>query len=130
MDESKMYQVQRDVACEHAENHTEERIHMPVLFKSKTAKKRFFRFITKVAILIALSALSLWAAWIVSLWAVPAPYRYRGYQAYGGEWILIACTFLATFFGARKLIKTIRKKVRTRGWNGLRVGKPKTKSIS
>ena len=40
-------------------------------------------------LLVAL-VLALLVAWLVSLWATPAAYAERGYQAVGGEWILIA----------------------------------------
>jgi len=36
------------------------------------------------------AALTILAAWLVALWAIPAAYAERGYAAAGGEWILIA----------------------------------------
>lgn len=40
-------------------------------------------------VLLAL-VLALLVAWLVALWAIPAAYAERGYQAVGGEWMLVA----------------------------------------
>ena len=66
-----------------------------IAFLRKRVNVRFFRQIAEVAFHLLLSALG---AVAVALWAIPAAYAERGYSAVGGEWLLVAVTFIAVFW--------------------------------
>ena len=57
--------------------------------------------------------LALLVAWLVALWAIPAAYAERGYQAVGGEWMLVAAVG-----GAIYLTLAPQAKVRRGGAQG------------
>lgn len=54
--------------------------------------------------------LSIFFAWLVSLWALPAAYDQRGYFAVGGEWILIIATFGATYWTVSVHLRRLKSK--------------------
>ena len=64
----------------------------------KLSTERLRRKATQLILLIGEILLACLPAWLVSLWALPYAYRFRGYQAVGGEWILIIGVALLAFF--------------------------------
>lgn len=61
-------------------------------------KGRFARFLYILARILIRAAIAGAASWWVRWWAVPAAYTERGYKAVGGEWVLIAFTFIFVFW--------------------------------
>lgn len=61
-------------------------------------KDKLTRFLWILARLAIRSAIAGAASWWVRWWAVPAAYTERGYKAVGGEWVLIAFTFIFVFW--------------------------------
>lgn len=54
------------------------------------------------------AALTILAAGLVALWAIPAAYAERGYQAVGGEWVLIAAAGVGVHMALRPRPKARR----------------------
>ncbi len=63
--------------------------------KHRRVNARLVRCIAEFAFHLLLAFLG---AFAVASWAVPAAYAERGYSAVGGEWLLVAVTFIAVFW--------------------------------
>ncbi len=58
--------------------------------KKQTGIKRKVKVLIGYLILFGMKVIpAVCAGWLVSLWAIPAAYQQRGYEAIGGEWALI-----------------------------------------
>jgi hypothetical protein len=63
--------------------------------KAKCYMAHFIAFIIEVAI-------GAFCGWLMSLWALPYAYNFRGYDAVGSEWILILGLGYLGYYIARK----------------------------
>lgn len=66
----------------------------------------------KVALMVIKLFISYSAAYFVSLWAIPAAYNERGYEAYGGEYLLILAAFVTAYKATSLFFKNFRRKKR------------------
>ena len=107
MNDCKVYQMPISVANQHSKKNTQRRVHMPKMHAAKALK--FQRTIAKAIQFFIKIAVSVIAAWLTSLWAIPAAYAERGYYAVGGEWILILAAFGFTYWAITKYTIPKRK---------------------
>lgn len=115
MNGSKTYKVRgvsADMERQHNEKGSKGWVSLPKMFKRK--KRKIQRAIGRVVVFMFEILISLIPAGIVSLWAMPAAYRYRGYFAVGGEWILVLLVFGISFVGISDLFDGWVEKERSR----------------
>jgi hypothetical protein len=101
-----------DMASQYSKSNSKGRLHMPKVYSTKIhqlkkAVARTAAFLVTVSIKIGISIFS---AWLVSLWALPAAYAQRGYFAVGGEWILIIAAFGATYWAITVQFRKLKSK--------------------
>lgn len=74
-------------------------------------KKQLYRFLkafVKAAMFFALELLySLSVTYFFGKWAVAYAYAERGYEAFGGEYLLILLCFITSFYAIRKLFEYV-----------------------
>lgn len=79
-------------------------------------KKQLYRFLksfVEAAIVLALQLFfSLSFTCFVGKWAIIYAYTERGYEACGGEYLLVLLCFITSFYGIRKVFKYYRRKNR------------------
>ena len=77
--------------------------------KAKYYMAHFIAFIIEVAI-------GAVCAWLMSLWALPYVYNFRGYDAFGSEWILILGSgYLAHYFTRKGIVHIMSLKKDVKG---------------
>lgn len=64
----------------------------------------------RVVLLVIKIFFSYSVAYFVSLWAIKAAYEQRGYEAYGGEYILILAAFVIAYETLSLFFKNFRRK--------------------
>jgi hypothetical protein len=79
-----------------------------MLDKEMSLKEFTLRFFIIAGIALAKSAFSFFVAWLNSLWLVPMAFAERGYEAAGGEWILIIASGIITYYGLTQLVNAFR----------------------
>lgn len=109
MNGCKVYQMPVGLADQHIKSNSKGRVHMPVLFPKK---RQLQRAIARTILFLIKTAISTFAAWLISLWAIPAAYAERGYSAIGGEWILIIATFSLTYWAITARLRRMINKAR------------------
>lgn len=73
-------------------------------------KKEFIKVVGEYAMLLALELFySLSVTYFVGKWAIAYAYAERGYKAYGCEYLLIALTFVGSFYTISKFFKNFRR---------------------
>lgn len=80
--------------------------------KSERTKKKNRRISREVRLMVFKTIMSLVPAGFIAFLTIPAAYRYRGYSAIGGEWLLIILTFAFSFNIISNYIKEIIRKER------------------
>lgn len=112
MNGCKVYQMPTDLANQYSKSNSKRRLHMSQMHSTKI--RRIKKSAVKAAILLITVSikivLSIFFAWLVSLWALPAAYDQRGYFAVGGEWILIIATFGATYWTVSVHLRRLKSK--------------------
>ncbi|TCX51977.1 MULTISPECIES: hypothetical protein [unclassified Dehalobacter] len=116
MHESQMCQMPSNVEHQHTKQNSKGRVHMPLLHVKKRAIKKA---VAKAVLFLVKVGISLFAAWLISLWAIPAAYAERGYSAVGGEWMLILSAGALTFWAVTRWLDIRIKKWRRRSRNAV-----------
>ncbi len=109
MHESKMCQMFPHVEHQRANHHSKRWLRMPLLLKRGIKKVA-----VKAGLFLVKIGISVFAAWLISLWAIPAAYAERGYPAAGGEWLLILAVGALAYWAAARWLD-IRIKTRKGG---------------
>lgn len=107
MNDIKMCQMSVGLGSQYVQANTERRLFMP---KVHTAQKKLHKGLTRTAVFTVKIGLAIFAAWLVSLWAIEAAYNQRGYSAVGGEWILIIGAFGYTYYKLTEHYKKLEKR--------------------
>ena len=114
MNECKVCRVPINVEDKYKKKNSKRRVSLPMVYWKKK-KKQIQRATRKMMLLAIEITLAIVPAWLISLWAIPAAYNHRGYDAVGGEWILIIVTFGFSFnFISKRMDRMIRKERRKR----------------
>ncbi len=116
MHESKMCQMPAYVEHQYIKPNSKGRVHMPLLHDKKRAVKKAA---AKVVLFLAKVGISVFAAWLISLWAIPAAYAERGYSAVGGEWMLILAVGATTYWAVTRWLDIRKKKRKRRSGNAV-----------
>jgi len=101
---------------QHIKQNSKGRVYMPLLHVKKRAIKKAA---SKAVLFLAKVGLSAFAAWLISLWAIPAAYAERGYSAIGGEWMLILTVGVSAYWSVTRWFDIRKKKWRRRSRNAV-----------
>lgn len=101
MRECEVYRLWVDMECQYLTKDSEVRIY---LSKVQTEKKQ--KSFTKKVVEVALELFfSYSVAFFVGKWAIEFAYQERGYEAVGGEYLLIIMTYMFSFWLIRKFFE-------------------------
>ena len=70
------------------------------IFTAPNITRRVIRVKRRIFEIVFHFVLAVLGAAAVAIWAVPAALVERGYQAIGGEWLLVILTFVAVFYAS------------------------------
>ena len=110
MDDGKVYHMSEDMEDQCLTEDSKVRLYLSPLRYEKP--KRGKETAIEKAIMAALALpYSIFITYLVGRYAIEAAARSRGYDAIGGEYILIVAVFLGTFLGMYKLLKGYKRQV-------------------
>lgn len=89
MNDGQVRNLRKTLEHQHFTTHTGGRLSLPDMRKKERLKKRTLQIAASMVLFFSEITVASLAGYIVSLWAIPAAYRQRGYDAIGGEWLLI-----------------------------------------
>ena len=76
------------------------------VWQGKESRMKGKELLRRISLFIIRIALSLFAAWLVSIPVIPLAAQERGYTgAYGGEWLLIIAVFIAAYYFTSKILR-------------------------
>lgn len=82
-------------------------LYLPMVYKQnkkRAVARKVRRIVSRVFKTAASMVVGSLAGFITAAWAIPVAYEYRGYDAVGGEWILIiGVTMVAVYYSSKFL---------------------------
>ncbi len=108
MSEIQMYTMQTDMEHQHLTEDSKVRVYLSTM-REKGEEKKKDSMPEKIVLLMIKVFFSYSIAYFVSPWAVWIAYRERGYEAYGGEYILIFVAFIGAYYAISIFFKYFRR---------------------
>lgn len=96
MNDGKMYQVPEDMECQHVTEDSKIRLYLSAVRHEETGGRKETTAEKIMAAAVALPY-SVFITYEAGKWMVDSAARSRGYDAIGGEYILIVMVFMASF---------------------------------
>ncbi len=107
MNDSKVYYVSEDMEDQYLTEDSKIRLYLsPVRYGNPQKRKE--TVMEKVAAFLLAFAYSIFITYVTGQWLVSSVTRWRGYDAIGGEYILVIVIFMACFGIMLKLLKSYR----------------------
>lgn len=105
MNDSKVYHMSEDMEDQCITEDTKVRLYLsPVRYEKPKNRKE--TIIEKIVIDSLAMAYSIFITYITGQWMIRSATKWRGYDAVGGEYILIIVTFIGSFWVMWKLLKS------------------------
>lgn len=100
MNDSKVYHMSENMECQYLTEDAKIRLYLsPMRYEKKET------ITEKIAADLLALLYSAAVTDLIGQWAIEAAYKFRGYEAIGGEYILIAVTAAGTFWAVKKILR-------------------------
>lgn len=107
MNDSKVHHVSEDMEDQYLTEDSKIRLYLSLLRYEKPEKRKE-TVLEKIVVSSLAVAYSIFITYIVGQWLVNSVAKWRGYDAIGGEYILIITIFIICFWIMLKLLKSYR----------------------
>lgn len=97
MNDGTLRHLRADMERQRISANPERRLYLSGMHKKRTPRRTLLKFAVSAALFLSEIALAAGAGCLVACWAIPAAYKFRGYDAIGGEWLLILFVSAITY---------------------------------
>lgn len=110
MNDSKVYQMSENVEYQHLTEDSKIRIYLSPVRYGKPQKRKE-TVLEKIVVDFLALAYSIFITYVTGQWIIKYVAEWRGYDAIGGEYILLIVIFMGSFWIMLKLLKSYRGQV-------------------